>query len=111
MDCAKNHTWNSYGANGCHGDWPHALMDWAIMDNDGLLERQSCAPYEARDMKCKDRRSCNYVASRLTRFYNKFNGSEEEMKQLVYISPVATIIGAGNRSVQPNIFSLHSTQL
>ena len=108
MDCAKDHVWKHYGANGCHGDWPIALMDWAIRKNDGLLQRQSCAPYKGQDMTCKDRRSCNYVASRLTGFKNRFNGSEDEMKQAVYIMPVATIVDAGDRS---NIFSLHSTKL
>merc|ERR1739847_126157 len=51
-------------------------------------------PYHANDRTCKDDDNCNYADSRLTGFYNKWHTTEAEMKELVYIAPVATTVYA-----------------
>ena len=67
-------------------------MDWIIRENGGLVERETCAPYQAQDGTCSDDDSCNYADSKVTGFYNKWRTTEAEMKELVYIAPVATTV-------------------
>ena len=65
-------------------------MDWIIEENSGRVEKETCAPYHANDRTCKDDDNCNYSDSKVTGFYNKWYTTEAEMKELVYIAPVAT---------------------
>ena len=67
-------------------------MDWIIEENSGRVEKESCAPYHANDRSCNDDDNCNYSDSRVTGFYNKWYTTEAEMKELVYIAPVATTV-------------------
>ena len=67
-------------------------MDWIIKENSGLVEKESCAPYQASDRACNDDDSCNYIDSKVTGFFNKWHTTEAEMKELVYIAPVATTV-------------------
>ena len=67
-------------------------MDWIIQENDGRVELESCAPYHANDRTCNDDDNCNYSDSTVTGFYNKWYTTEAEMKELVYIAPVATTV-------------------
>ena len=67
-------------------------MDWIIQENSGRVELESCAPYHANDRTCRDDDSCNYADSTVTGFYNKWYTTEAEMKELVYIAPVATTV-------------------
>ena len=80
------------GAFGCYGAWPQPYMDWIINYNSGRVEKESCAPYHANDRTCSDDDSCNYADSKVTGFYNKWHTTEAEMKELVYIAPVATTV-------------------
>ena len=36
--------------------------------------------------------NCDYADARVTGFYNKWHTTEAEMKELVYIAPVATTV-------------------
>merc|ERR1712029_100984 len=76
MDCANGHfsydDEGSWGAFGCDGAWPQAYYDWVIKQNDGRLEKEDCAPYQAKDRTCV----------------------EDEMKELVFQAPVATTVYA-----------------
>merc|ERR1712136_74281 len=58
MDCANGHfsydDEGSWGAFGCDGAWPQAYYDWVIKQNDGRLEKEDCAPYQAKDRTCVD---------------------------------------------------------
>ena len=67
-------------------------MDWIVQYNDGWVEQETCAPYYADDMTCRDDDSCNYNQARITGFYNKWHTTEEEMKELVFVAPVATTV-------------------
>ena len=53
---------------------------------------ESCAPYHAQDKHCHDDDSCDYKGAHITGFYNKWYTTDEEMKELVYIAPVATTV-------------------
>jgi len=96
MDCANGHTYydseGAWGAFGCDGAWPQSYMDWIVKNNQGYVEKETCAPYHANDRTCNDDDSCNYMDSRVTGFYNKWHSTEAEMKELVYIAPVATTV-------------------
>ena len=63
-----------------------------MQQNAGRVEREDCAPYTAADAACRDADSCDYAGAHMTGFYNKWYSSEEEMKELVYIAPVATTV-------------------
>ena len=80
------------GAFGCYGAWPQPYMDWIINYNSGRVEKESCAPYQANDRTCNDDDNCNYSDSTVTGFYSKWYTTEAEMKELVYIAPVATSV-------------------
>ena len=82
----------AWGAFGCDGAWPQAYYDWIVQQNAGRVEREDCAPYTAADAACRDADSCDYAGAHMTGFYNKWYSSEEEMKELVYIAPVATTV-------------------
>ena len=56
----------SWGAFGCDGAWPQAYYDWVIKQNDGRLEKEDCAPYQAKDRTCVDDDSCNYMGAHMT---------------------------------------------
>merc|ERR1712198_803821 len=98
MDCANGHfsydDEGSWGAFGCDGAWPQAYYDWVIKQNDGRLEKEDCAPYQAKDRTCVDDDSCNYMGAHMTGFWNKWHTTEDEMKELVFQAPVATTVYA-----------------
>merc|ERR1719347_2238056 len=98
MDCAYNHMFyddeGAWIATGCDGAWPQSYMDWIVQYNDGWVEQENCAPYYADDLTCSDDDSCNYNQARITGFYNKWHTTEEEMKELVFVAPVATTVYA-----------------
>ena len=79
-------------ATGCDGAWPQSIMDWVVNSNNGYVERENCAPYQADDRTCTDDDNCNYADARVTGFYNKWHTTEAEMKELVFIAPVATTV-------------------
>ena len=56
------------------------------------MEQEDCEPYTAEDNTCADDDSCNYMGAHMTGFYNKWYTNEDEMKELVYVSPVATTV-------------------
>merc|ERR1712198_128401 len=98
MDCANGHfsydDEGSWGAFGCDGAWPQAYYDWVIKQNDGRLEKEDCAPYQAKDRTCVDDDSCNYMGAHMTGFWTQWNTTEDEMKELVFQAPVATTVYA-----------------
>jgi len=98
MDCANGHysydDEGAWGAFGCDGAWPQAYYDWLINNNGGRVEKEDCAPYHAQDKHCHDDDSCDYKGAKITGFYNKWHTTDEEMKELVYIAPVATTVYA-----------------
>jgi len=98
MDCANGHTFydseGAWGAFGCDGAWPQSYMDWIVQNNDGRVEKENCAPYHAQDRTCADDDSCNYSGAKITGFYNKWHTTEAEMKELVFVAPVATTVYA-----------------
>jgi len=98
MDCANGHTFydseGAWGAFGCDGAWPQSYMDWIVQNNDGRVEKENCAPYHAQDRTCSDDDSCNYSGAKITGFYNKWHTTEAEMKELVFVAPVATTVYA-----------------
>jgi len=61
-----------------------------------MVEREDCAPYLAEDHNCRDTDddSCDYPGVSVTDFYNKWYSTEAEMKELVYMAPVATSVFA-----------------
>merc|ERR1712110_912481 len=98
MDCAYGHNYydseGAWGAFGCDGAWPQSYYDWIINKNAGRVEQEDCEPYTAQDHTCADDDSCNYMGAHMTGFYNKWYTNEDEMKELVYISLVATTVFA-----------------
>ena len=44
------------------------------------------------DRTCRDDDTCNYGDATVTGFYNKWFTTEAEMKELVFIAPVATTV-------------------
>ena len=75
---------------GCDGAFVVAYVEWVRDSNAGFVEQESCAPYYGVEMTCNDDDSCNYIDSKVTGFFNKWQTTEAEMKELVYIAPVAT---------------------
>merc|ERR1712088_1083541 len=55
MDCAYGY---GYGNAGCDGGFVVSYMDWVVEENNGFLEKESCAPYSATDMTCNVDDSC-----------------------------------------------------
>merc|ERR1712045_862070 len=79
---------------GCDGAFVFAYVEWIIWNNDGLVEKESCAPYIGEEMTCNDDDSCNYANAQVTGIYNNWNPNEDELKELVYENPTATAIMA-----------------
>jgi len=98
MDCAYGHNFyddeGAWGAFGCDGAWPQAYYDWIVNKNGGRVEQEDCEPYTAQDHDCNDNDACNYMGAHMTGFYNKWYTNEDEMKELVYVAPVATTVFA-----------------
>jgi len=96
MDCANGHFFNdnsgAWGAFGCDGAWPPAYFDWIVNYNGGRLQTESSCPYQAKDKTCRDSNSGDYSGAHVTGQYNKWDTNEQEMKDLVVISPVTTTI-------------------
>ena len=69
-----------------------------MSNNNGKVEREDCAPYQAEDGNCRtvDDESCNYAGVSVTSFYNKWYSTEEEMKELVFMAPTATSVMVWN---------------
>jgi len=97
-DCANGHYYydndGTWGAFGCDGAWPQAYIDYLVNVNDGRNEEESCYPYTASDDQCKESSSCNYMGAHVTGMFNKWDTSEDDMKDLVLVNPVATNIQA-----------------
>eukprot|EP00092_Neocalanus_flemingeri_P021084 GFUD01022844.1.p1 GENE.GFUD01022844.1~~GFUD01022844.1.p1 ORF type:complete len:355 (-),score=80.29 GFUD01022844.1:30-1094(-) len=96
VDCANGHYYydnsGAWGAFGCGGAWPPAYFDWLVNNNNGRTETESAYPYTASDDNCKGSSNGNYNGAHVTGMYNKWDTTEEEMKNLVYINPVTTTL-------------------
>ena len=79
---------------GCFGGWPVSYIDWLVTKNDGNVEKEECYPYRGNQRSCNKHESCNYGHAIVTGMYNKWHTTEEEMKEMVYQSPVSTNIQA-----------------
>ena len=82
MDCGKGHRWSWYGANGCDGAWAEAYFDFALTQQNGTVEMESCAPYNATEKECVDQADCVYRAAKLDNWVRYTGGDDEEMKAL-----------------------------
>jgi len=91
MDCAYGY---GYGNAGCDGGFVDSYMAWIVEENNGFLEKESCAPYSATDETCMDDDDCNYNQAVVTGHYNNWNPDEDELKELVYVNPTGTAIYA-----------------
>jgi len=91
MDCAYGY---GYGNAGCDGGFVTSYMDWIVEENNGFLEKESCAPYSATDETCMDDDDCNYNQAVVTGHYNNWSPDEDELKELVYVNPTGTAIYA-----------------
>merc|ERR1712110_754311 len=76
------------------GAFVFAYVEWVIWNNDGLVEKESCAPYFGEERTCNDDDTCNYANAQVTGIYNNWNPNEYELKELVYMNPTATAIMA-----------------
>jgi len=98
MDCAYNHYFydnsGAWGAFACDGAWSPAYFDWIVQNNAGRMQTESSSPYEGKQKTCRDNDSGNYGGAHVTGQYNKWDTTEEEMKDVVYINPVSTTIQA-----------------
>eukprot|EP00091_Calanus_sinicus_P003321 TRINITY_DN1348_c0_g1_i1.p1 TRINITY_DN1348_c0_g1~~TRINITY_DN1348_c0_g1_i1.p1 ORF type:complete len:355 (+),score=118.11 TRINITY_DN1348_c0_g1_i1:102-1166(+) len=96
VDCAAGHYFydndGAWGAFGCDGAWPPAYFDWLVNNNGGRTQTESSYPYEASDHHCRGSSSGNYNGAHVTGQYNKWDTTEEAMKDLVYLNPVTTTI-------------------
>merc|ERR1712240_395391 len=96
MDCAHNHYFydnsGAWGAFGCDGAWSPAYFDWIVQNNAGRLQTEASSPYQAQDKTCRDNDGGNYNGAHVTGQYNKWDTTEEEMKDVVYINPVSMTI-------------------
>ena len=89
MDCAYGY---GYGNAGCDGGFVTSYMAWIVEENNGFLEKESCAPYSATDETCMDDDDCNYNQAVVTGHYNNWSPDEDELKELVYVNPTGTAI-------------------
>jgi len=98
VDCANGHYYydnsGAWGAFGCDGAWPPAYFDWLVNNNRGRTEKESAYPYTASAGTCKTSHSGDYNGAHVTGMYNKWDTTEKDMKDLVYINPVTTTLMA-----------------
>jgi len=96
VDCANGHYFydndGAWGAFGCDGAWPPAYFDWLVNNNGGRTQTEQSYPYTAKDETCKGSSSGNYNDAHVTGQYNKWDTTEEEMKDIVLINPVTTTL-------------------
>jgi len=94
VDCARGHVYHDdngdWEGKGCYGGWPVSYIDWLVTKNDGNIEKEECYPYRENQGSCRKDESCNYEYATVTGMYNKWHVNEEEMKEMVYQSPVST---------------------
>jgi len=98
MDCANGHYYyddnGAWGAFGCNGAWPQAYFDWLANESNGRDQSEESYPYTGRNDRCKSNSNGNYNGAHVTGMHNKWDVNEKDMKDLVYIAPVATNIQA-----------------
>jgi len=98
VSCANGHYYHddegAWGAFGCDGAWPPAYFDWLTTKNNGNIQTESSYHYTATTGYCHPASNGDFPYGKVTGMYNIWNGNERDMKELVYISPVATTIQA-----------------
>jgi len=98
LDCAYEHYYydgeGAWGAFGCDGAWPQAYLDWVVNENGGNVQTEESYPYEAVNGACRSSSDGVFPEAQVTGQYNRWNTNEVDMKEMVYINPVATSIAA-----------------
>ena len=67
--------------------------------NGGRTQTEQSYPYTAKDETCKGSNSGNYNGAHVTGQYNKWDTTEEEMKDIVLINPVTTTLLVGQHLI------------
>lgn len=84
---------NNYGS-GCAGAKPAAYFQWLEQENAGIYQYEVCYPYTGKKTQCNNNPSCNYQPTKMSKYEYKSNLSEDDIKELVYTTAVATVVQA-----------------
>jgi len=102
VSCANGHVVNdgvgSWGAYGCDGAWPIAYMDWIINYNGGKIQTEASYPYTSGNGNtgsCHPASNGDYSGT-ITGVNNQWFVDENQVKNVIPISPVTTTILAAN---------------
>jgi len=93
IDCSSN---AKYGNHGCNGGLMTNAMNY-IIDNGGI-DSEGSYPYEAKQDSC--RYTVSTSVATLKSYYNIQKGSESDLQNQVYVSPVSVAIDASHTSFQ-----------
>jgi cathepsin L len=98
VDCAYGHSYHdnhgNWAAHGCQGAWPQAYYDWLKLSVGGQCQTEAAYPYQAYYGGCRANPNGYYKKAVLTEWYNKWDSTEEEMKNLVLTGAVSTSVKA-----------------
>jgi len=98
LDCGYNHQYvdedGTWGASGCDGAWPQAYIDYLQNDQNGYTQTEAAYPYEEYTSYCRSTTEGYYMPAGVTGMYNKWDSTEDELQDLVLITPVSTSIQA-----------------
>ena len=61
-------------------------------ENAGVYQDETCYPYTGSRTPCNNNPSCNYKQTKLTKWEYSRYLSEDEIKELVYTTAVATVV-------------------
>ena len=81
-----------FSGKGCCGAPPSAYFRWIEQENAGVYQYETCYPYTGSRTPCNNNPSCDYKQTKMTKWEYSRYLSEDEIKELVYTTAVATVV-------------------
>ena len=81
-----------FSGYGCGGAPYSAYFQWIEQENAGIYQYELCYPYTGSKTPCYNNLGCNNQYTKMSKYEYSTNLSEDDIKELVYTTAVATVV-------------------